>query len=186
LAYDLEHSEIPQHRPSIEIELRLADIGDAEKIGNIQGVPYEKKMTTDIFRTRLDAGFLCFVADYDGQIVGVDWASDQGNEEYDSVGLNFEMEEGSCYGFELYEDRNFAGKGVGLALLAYALAVCKERGFKRQIGWVDADNVQMLSSSVQLLGAKKIGEFQVRRIFNKPHARWTIGGTEGSGNVVSV
>ena len=96
------------------------------------------------------------------------------------------MEKDSCFGLELYEDKRFMGKGVGLALLIYSLTVCKERGYAKQITWVDADNAPMLSSSVQLLGARKIGESQDKVIFSKSYTRWSIEGKKGSGKIVRI
>jgi acyl carrier protein/GNAT superfamily N-acetyltransferase len=186
LAYDLKRNNIPQPNPDIDIELRIAGIDDEKVLSKIEVVQHDKVMSTKYFKERLDSGFICFVAYHNGSIIGVDWVSDQGKEEYVSTGLTFAMEKESCYALELYEDKRFLGKGVGLALLTYSLAVCRERGYARQITWVNADNVKMLSASVQLLGARKIGEFQVKRIFNKPYTRWTLEGKEGSGNIVRI
>lgn len=186
LAYDLKRNDIPKYSPDIDIDLRIADINDEKALSKIEVVQHDKEMNTDLFRNRLDSGFLCFVAYHNGQIIGVDWVSDQGNDDYVNTGLKFEMEKDSCYGLELYEDKRFIGKGVGLALLIYSLTVCKERGYAKQITWVDGDNAPMLSSSVQLLGARKIGETQDKIIFSKPFTRWTIEGKKGSGKIVRV
>jgi acyl carrier protein/GNAT superfamily N-acetyltransferase len=186
LAFDITANNIPVNVPDIDVEFRIADINDEKLLSKIEVVQHDKVMSTKLFRERLDSGFICLVACHNEQIIGVDWISDRGHEEYVTNGLEFEMEAESCYALELYEDKRFMGKGVGLALLSYSLAVCKERGYTRQITWVAADNAHMLISSVQLLGARKIGEFQVRRIFNRPYPRWTIEGKEGRGNIVRI
>lgn len=186
LAYDLESDNIPQHKPDIDVELRIAGFHDEEPLSRIEVVQHDKTMSAGYFRERLESGFICLVAYHNGQVVGVDWVSDEGQEEYVTTGLKFEMEADSCYGLELYEDKRHMGKGIGLALLAHSLGVCRDKGYRRQITWVDGRNTPMLSSSVQLLGARKIGEFRVRRILNRPHTTWTLEGRKGSGNIVRI
>lgn len=186
LAFDLKNENIPDYHADLNIDLRVAGIDDLDTLSKIEVVQQDKTMNAGLYGSRLESGFLCLVAYHDGRIVGVDWISDRGNEEYDTIGLSFEMKERSCYALELYEDKAFVGKGIGMALLSFSLQVCKEKGYERQITWVNANNVKMLSSSIQLFGFKKIGEIEVRRIFNRPYSKWTIENEQGKGKVIRI
>jgi acyl carrier protein len=177
LAFDLRNAEIPAYRAAIDVELRIAGAGDEEALSKIK-VRKPKIMDSRLYATRLASGFTCLVAWHDGKIVGVDWISEKGNHD-ERTGLRFSMREGSCYGLDLYEAKGFTRKGVGLALLSYSLVVSRERGYARQITWVDATNARMLGVAMQVFRFEKIGEIRTRRIFGRPFSTWSAEAQHG-------
>jgi len=186
LTAELVQRAVPVHASSVDLVLRELSVDDAPTFREFcSSVVYRthtanRRMSTALFHERLNSGYLCLGAWHDNRIVGVDWLSVEGYK-CPFTGLRLHWPEESCYAMELFEHPEYVGKGVGLALLGYSLAVAKERGYREQITMVIGRNVKMLSAAVQLFGFSRIGEIDTKRILFRPFSRWNVGGRTGRG-----
>lgn len=190
LEFDLRKPTLPSYVSPLPLLLRRATEKDGAALETFwNSSPYftidKQEMTMALFQQRLRSGYTCLLAWHGDVIVGMDWLLEKG---YDCpyTGLRFEWPAGSCYAGELSEHASFKGKGVGLSLLAYSLAECKQAGFQRQVAWVTEKNVKMLSASIQLFGFIKIGEIHIRRIHYRPFSTWRIGDRHGRGGTIII
>jgi GNAT superfamily N-acetyltransferase/acyl carrier protein len=186
----LRERDIPGHASSVDLDLRAVSSDDSAAFDEFcSSIVYRtvtnERMNLQTFHKRLDAGYVCLGAWHDNRIVGIDWLTDEGYG-CPSTGLHIHWPSESCYAMELYEHPAFVGKGVGLALIGYSLAVAKERGYREQVTMVLARNVRMLSAAVQLFGFEKVGEIETVRILFKPFSKWDIGGRSGRGGRVML
>jgi acyl carrier protein len=185
LTADLTRQSVPRQTSSIDLILREVSADDGRAFGEFcSSVVYRtianRRMSMELFRKRLSAGYVCLGAWHDDILVGVSWLSDEGYK-CAVTGLQLYWPNESCYAMELFEHPEHVSKGVGLALLGYSLAVAKERGYRKQVTMVLSRNVRMLSAAVQLFGFVKVGEINTTRILFKPFSRWNIAGKSGWG-----
>lgn len=128
-------------------------------------------------------GFFCLTGWHEGRLATFDWLAPEGDTEA-LTGLEIRTRPGSCFALGLFENPEFAGKGVGLAMAAYSLHVARARGFIRQTTMVEASNAPMLLASVQILGFRKVGTVRTVAWFNRPRSTWTLEGAAGRARVV--
>jgi acyl carrier protein/GNAT superfamily N-acetyltransferase len=190
LEFNLLQQSLPTYSSPLPLILRRATSTDdaaLEKFWN--AFPYltidKQEMNMELFRRRLQTGYICLTAWLGDQIVGMDWLV-QNSYDCPYTGLRFDWPPSSCYAGELYEHPSFKGKGVGLAVLAYSLAESRNAGFQRQVAWVTEKNVKMLSASIQLFGFRNIGEIYITNIFRKPMSKWKIRDRRGWGGTVVI
>ena len=115
--------------------------------------------------------------------MGIDWISATGDFE-PNTGLQITTLPGTAYGFDLYE--KYGGNGIGYSLLLWSLQMCRERGFKRQVTIVSANNMRMLTVAKKLIGYEEIGTIRTRKVLRRPQSHWAIGAREGRGGIISV
>ncbi|MCX6826816.1 MAG: acyl carrier protein, partial [candidate division Zixibacteria bacterium] len=177
LAYDLLHQQPHPYRYDMNLTLKEASLKDKSALSGMwQGNLLERKLA--LFEKRLASGYICLTAWHQNLIVGIDWLSATGDKE-PYTGLEIRMNSGSCYGFDLNEHPQYKGKGVGLATLAFSLAVAKERSFRTQFTIVHTGNRKMLTAAVQIFGFKRVGTILTTRILGKPRSLWTLEGKHG-------
>ena len=179
LSFDLANNNIPEYYSTLDLKFSLATEENFIQISEI----YPKPISIDEFRRRQNSGYLCFLAWHENKVVAFDWIAC--NEHYDpDTGLTFKLNEKSCYGLELFENKEYKEKGIGLALLAFSLKESKQRGYEKSITWVDSDNLKMLNASIHILGHNKIGEIIKKIILLKSSIKWSINGHTGRGKIV--
>jgi acyl carrier protein/GNAT superfamily N-acetyltransferase len=189
LMFDISDQPLPSYTSLPDLILREVSAEDSDAFREFcTSIAYRthtanKIMTVELFRERLESGYICLGAWLNDRIVGVDWLSGEGYK-CPFTGLRFHWPSETCYAMELFEHTEHTGEGIGLSLLAFSLAVAKERGYESQVAMVIGKNVKMLSASVQLFGFVKIGEIDTRRILFKPFSSWQIGGDSGRGGGV--
>lgn len=187
LVYERDHfiilcrdlnAEPPQLPAStLELTFREASSRDLPRLDELWPAGDGSRLAR-LSRQRFVSGVICLTAWNHDQVVGVDWVSPHGDDE-SATGLRLRMSAGTCYGMDLREHERYRGRRVGLALLGFSLEESKRRGFTRQVTYVSADNVPMLSAAVQLLGFRKVGQIRTLRLLRRPRSRWTYGGRSG-------
>lgn len=175
---------IPSHTPAVPLEIREATEADAPALSAFFAT-FHRKMDEDFLRHRLRHGYFCFIASHQGTLVGMTWVSTAGDRCV-FTGLQLQMLPGACYAFELYERAAYGGKGVGLALLSQGLLEAKQRGFARQISWVDVSNTKMLSAAIHMFDFVKVGSIRTTRLFQMPFSKWEIAGRSGWRRTVEI
>jgi GNAT superfamily N-acetyltransferase len=90
----------------------------------------------------------------------------------ETISVTIRTRNGSCYALDLYE--KYSGEGIGLALLKYALAEAKRRGFRKQVAYTHSSNAQMLGAAIHMFGFNTIAVVETRRLFSKPFSRWRM------------
>ena len=184
LAFDLMNGEPHHYRCDLNLTLKEASPGDKSSLSAMWGKDsMERKLA--LFEKRLASGCICLTVWHQDQIVGIDWLSATGDEE-PCTGLAIRMNPGSCYGFDLNEDPRYEGKGVGLATLAFSLAVAKERRFKTQFTLVHSGNRRMLGAAVQIFGFKHVGTIETTRILGRVRSSWEFEGRRGDSLVLQL
>jgi acyl carrier protein/GNAT superfamily N-acetyltransferase len=185
LEYKLREQPLPNYSSPLGLALREASTQDTAALTAFwKSFEYRtfdnKKMDIELFSQRLESGATCLIALHGDRIVGIDWLLERG---YDCPysGLRFTWARDTCYGGELYEHKDFQGCGVGLELLAFSIEVAKNKGFHRQVTWVTAKNVKMLSAAMQLFNFQIAGQIQITRILGRPFSTWSIGSRSGIG-----
>lgn len=170
---------LPPIRGALPLEFRAARPSDGPTLAANGFWPSSR---TDywqrLFTDRFAAGYHCFVALHENQIVGIDWVSGK-SADTALIGLRVEMRPGSCVGENLLEHRAHRHRGVGLALLTYSLEQARKMGYARQVTLVSAWNHRMLVTSVQLLGFRAVGELVTTWRLGRPRTAWHIGGSQG-------
>lgn len=101
------------------------------------------------------------------------------------TGLEYQLDEGTCCGVDLYEQPSYQRQGIGLSLLIASLVEAKRLAFRRQTTIVEATNLRMLSATTHLLGFEHIGRIQTARVFGRPRSTWVIGARSGHTRCVS-
>jgi acyl carrier protein/GNAT superfamily N-acetyltransferase len=184
LAFDLTNHKAHPYRFDIDLTMKEATLRDKSALSTMWNEDLmERKLA--LFEKRLASGYICLTAWHQSQIVGIDWLSASGDKE-PYTGLDIKMNPGSCYGFDLSEHPQYKGKGVGLATLAYSLAVAKERGFKTQFTIVHSGNRKMLGAAVQIFGFKQVGTIETTRILNRVRSSWEIEGRRGNSPLLQL
>lgn len=189
LIFDVEDQPLPSYASSVDLTLRQVTAEDSSAFETFcSAITYRthtanRIMTMELFRQRLESGYVCLGAWLNDEIVAIDWWSGEGYK-CPFTGLRFHWPDDTCYAMELFEHPEHTGKGVGLSLLAFSLATAKERGYRYQVAMVIGKNVKMLSASVQLFGFVKIGEIDTTRVLFKPLSSWQIDGASGRGGSV--
>ena len=161
---ELSEQILPAYSPALKLSLRAASLDDAPALTAFwkanRNITFNKRrMTIELFEKLLASGHICYVAWLDDEIVGSDWVWDKGFYCW-STGLRLDWPKDTSYGGELYEHKRYRGKGIGLALLAFSLSELKKKGYARQVCWVEAGNIPMLSASIQLFNFEIIGSIR--------------------------
>ena len=186
LKFDVAERDLPSYSSSSNLTLREISTEDSDAYSEFcSSIVYRthtanKTMTMELFRQRLESGYVCLGAWLNGRIVGIDWLSGEGYK-CPFTGLLLSWPNETCYAMELFEHPAHTGEGIGLALLAFSLATAKDRGYDSQVTMVIGRNVKMLSAAVQLFGFAKIGEIDTSRVLFKPFSSWKIGYKKGRG-----
>jgi acyl carrier protein/GNAT superfamily N-acetyltransferase len=183
LVFDLRTTPLPSHPSSIDLQIRRATASDTPMLSNFFA-SFDRDMSDEFLTWRLHNGFSCFVAIHNGELVGMTWNSDEGEDNCPFTGLDFKMLPDSCYALDLYEHQSYTGKGVGLALLCFGLAAARDRGFERQVTSVDVTNTKMLTASVHLTGFRTVGSLETIWLFRRPFSKWSVGERTGRGGSV--
>ena len=184
LSRNLSAAQLPNPHSSVDLVFSEACADDVSDLDQLWP-RHQRRKKLSLFRKRLASGYICLIARQEGEIIGIDWLSESGDDD-PFTGLRIKMRPETCFGIDLHEHLAHQGKGVGLSLLAFSLAESKRRGFHTQVTMVEARNVRMLSAAVQLLGFSKIGSICTTRIFCQPYSEWRIGNSTGKNGTVLV
>ena len=180
LEKDLRAAPLPAPAATVPLEFRVARPADAVALEGSGFWPASRVgYWLRLFHERLAAGYHCFVALHQGQIVGVDWLSGK-HADTALIGLHIEMRDGSCVGENLQEHRAYRHRGIGFALLAFGLEQAHKMGYERQVALVNDWNHRMLVSAVQLLDFRWTGELVTTWRLGRPRTAWRIDGPQGS------
>jgi GNAT superfamily N-acetyltransferase len=184
LSLSLGEKALPHDPPGSEIEVRAGSLVDGGALGDLY--PSSRlKEAAKVFAMRMHAGYFCLMAWHGTQPVGVDWIAPSAH--VDSLtGLVYRMSPGTCCGVDLYEHRDWGGRGVGLTLLLASLRESEGRGFRRQVSVVNEANLRMLAASMQLIGFKQVGSIRTHRVLRRPFSTWRLGTERGRGGDVAL
>jgi acyl carrier protein/GNAT superfamily N-acetyltransferase len=160
--------------PPTGLVLRPFEPGDEERLAGLWA-PFNERSGRRGLDRALRAGATAIVAVEDGQVVGIDLYSGEGDREV-RVGRA-----GACLGFYLAEAPAVRGRGVGLALIAYSFERARGDGFHTQLTYVREDNTAMLAAATQLLGFRPIGTARRTHVLGLTRWTWELGGRRGSG-----
>jgi acyl carrier protein/GNAT superfamily N-acetyltransferase len=184
LAFDLDAEPLPRYMPSLELELRAVTPAEAPALDALWKTEPNMRAHPS-FSERLPGDYIRLAAWHQGQLVGIDLLSAMGVDS-SVTGLKVRVNSGGCWGQALHERRSFEGMGVGLSLLAFSLAEARRRGYRRQLTYVSAGNLRMLSAAVHLLGFQKIGRIETTWILRRPFSRWQVGERSGWGGTLAL
>lgn len=177
LQLDLYGIILPSCEYDPDIFLRELSTGDIEAATNLYPELHRiKKMR--LFVARLKAGYIGVGAWQNGMLVGINWVSCKGVSDY-LPGLDIKLTPGSCLSLDLYEHEMYQNQGIDLATLTFAISRSKEMGFGRQYLAVKSDDYRMLDAVTRLIGFKKVGEIEARKILGKKKPRWRLGNHRG-------
>ena len=147
----LDRGELPTVPAPPEIVLRPYLPEDEARLTGLWPAPAERHGRRSLARW-LREGALALVAAEGNRIVALDLLSATGED-----GVRIAPAREACYGWSLLEAPDVGGRQIGLALLAYSLRVARERGFRAELTYVEAENAPMLGAATQLLGFRVIG-----------------------------
>ena len=164
-----------------EIEIRVAGPEDAAALDGLWVPPSPENVA--LFKKRMEAGYVCLTAWHQKKIVGIMWISDCGDDEV-LTGLQIRTRPGSAYVLDLHVSPPHRGKRIGPALIAFAIAEGKQRGFRKGYIFVSSMNAPMLRLATALFGAQKVGYIRTTWVFRRPFSSWQVRELSGRGGVL--
>jgi acyl carrier protein/L-amino acid N-acyltransferase YncA len=174
-----ELENLPSLPAPAGVSLRRATAADQSAFSELWPRERRGRMVRQ-FRARLASGYTCLAAFEGGEVVAIDWLN-----EADPEGAVAAVP-GTCLGISLHERSDQGDRGIGLALLAYSLEVCREAGYVRQAAYVSAKNLRMRTACTSLLGFREAGSARRTTKFGRMRWRWQIGATRGEGPVLEI
>ncbi|MEW5924868.1 MAG: hypothetical protein AB1746_12870, partial [Candidatus Zixiibacteriota bacterium] len=172
LLLDLNEYTTPSYPAPADITFEELKSPEAEALLELWPAAIQHKKIEKVKR-RLENGYKCYIARFDGAIAAIDWVTN--TEDYEPyTGLTIRLKPGSCYGLDLHENPKYMNQGIGLATLAYSINKSRESGFLRQITIVSEKNLKMLQTAIQLFGFRKIGQIETKRIFRMTRSTWQV------------
>jgi acyl carrier protein/GNAT superfamily N-acetyltransferase len=177
----LDAPAIPRVRSTPGVELRPYSPSDRSALAALWP-PFLARTSGDKFDRWLRAGASATVAAEAGRIVGLNVLSITGEPGEVVVPPGRR----ACWGIYLREAPNARGRGIGLALLAHALADNRARGFSAQMSIVRTTNAPMLAAATQVLGFRPIGRATRVRLAGLTRWSWQIRGRTGRGSRLVV
>lgn len=177
-------SPVPVVRIPRDIELRAYRPADREKLPGLWPAYLVPSLLakTDRWFAR---GASAFVAVQSGRIVGLNVVSDTG--EPGEVQLRARKDaRRDSWGIYLREAPDCRSRGIGIALLAHALADRQARGYRAEWTTVRTANTPMLVATTQLLGYRSAGRATRTRLLGVNRWTWDVQSRTGKGSILEV
>ena len=153
LKYDrpLAVKEIKDKANLVYRELNKEDLPKFENLLSKDKIP--------IMEQRLDQGEMCW-GGFDGEkLVAIGWATPK--EVYEEkTGIRIPIKPGEIYGYHLLTHPDYRNLGIGTAIILTRDAALLERGFQKNVGFVDIRNIPSRRSS-QKKGSQIVGIYYV-------------------------
>jgi len=158
---------LPDLQAKIPLEIRGFKPTDLDLIRNI-----DRPSEVNLCAKRLLHGHVGLLALYAGRPAGHAWASDTMEPSVERVELRLEPGDVICV--DAYTAPAFRGKGVQTALAVARLALCRERGYRRMLTYIEVGNRPSLAVWQRKLGCQIVGYVDFVRI-----GPWRRAGYEG-------
>lgn len=169
---------------SVHVRCRRAVPEDRPRLAGLWR-PNEQAHKEHLFGERQARNLIAVVAEHDGHILALDWLAPDGDLE-PRTGLTIKTKPGTIYGFDLWEKDEFAGRGIGLALLDFSISLSRELGFQRQITIVHQHNPKMMTAATQMLGFRVVGSIRTTTLVGRPRSVSEIDGTRSTEKTLTL
>jgi acyl carrier protein/GNAT superfamily N-acetyltransferase len=170
---------LPGPSPPPGVELRRTTAADEATLAELW--PRRRRLhARRLIRRWRARGYVGLAAFEHGRALALDWLHDA-DPEGGVVG-----EAGTCLGIDLRVRRGYENRGVGVALIAYSLAVGHELGYRRQAAYVARENHSMRSACTALLGFAERGSARRTVVLGKTRWTWQRDGRAGSGPMLRL
>ena len=175
---------VPVVRLPPEVELRAYTPADRPVLAALWPRYLVRNLLGKIDRW-LACGASAFIALQSGRILGLNVVSDTGEPGEVRLRSNREGQRDS-WGIYLREAPDARSRGIGMALLAHALADRQKLGYRAEWTTVRTSNTPMLVATTQLLGYRPAGRATRTRLLGVNRWSWDIKGRSGRGSELEV
>ncbi len=134
--------ELLPYQARIPIEIEIAELDDADRLAalSLPHDPPQAESRARIFRDRIAAGSLCFVARVDGASVAYNWV--RIGTAIGAHGVRMQFADDEIYTTDAHTERAWRGQGIHPALNHAMLAHARWLGFRTAYTLVRSDNIR--------------------------------------------